>query len=330
MQNLLVVELVVADERRHVGVEGAERLRARPFVLQRAEKIDDLPDGAGEMLRRPGLDLAGHAVQTLGQQDAQRPAGAIAGEHVEVVNVDVALAMGAADLRRVDMRQPVIGHHLARHVEDQPAERIALVGVGVHPPVGAVEVFIDRVGDVDHRLAVAAQLVALLAIDDIGPRRGEMIGRDQRLLDDVLDLLDVRRLLGEAVSDDLDRLDRKPFGLLVVELARRLAGARDRRADFVAVEGRRNAIALDDALRCIAVRRAIVRQARQSRRRHRRPIALGAETEQTRAETPNGRTPFAASAPPGGPARGRSSCRGRSPGSRVVAPVPSSQGFRPQ
>ena len=80
--------------------------------------------------------LPGTPFEPLVQQRAQRPARAVAAEHVEVVDVDVAIAVRLADLRRVHVRQPVVGRDLARHVQDQPAQRVALVGVRVHAPVG--------------------------------------------------------------------------------------------------------------------------------------------------------------------------------------------------
>ena len=52
--------------------------------------------------------------------------------------------MGFADFARVDMIEPVIGDHPAGDIEDHAAQRIALVGVGVHPPVELLQVFIDR------------------------------------------------------------------------------------------------------------------------------------------------------------------------------------------
>ncbi len=113
------------------------------------------------------------------QQGAQRPAGAIAGQHVEVVDVQGALAVGLAQSGRIDMLKPVVGDHFARHVEDQPAQRIALVGVGIDPPVLARQVFIDRGFHVDQRLAVFAQFLVGLAIDDVGARGREVIGGDQ-------------------------------------------------------------------------------------------------------------------------------------------------------
>ena len=187
-----VIELVLAHIRRHVGIEGTERLRAGPFVLQRAEKIDDLPDCARHVLRRAGFDLARHAVQAFIEQGAQRPAGAIAGQHVEVMDVQIGIAMRVADLRRIHMAEPVIGDHLARHVEDQSAQRITLIGIGVDAPVALLQIFVHRRFDVDQRLAVVAQLLVLLPIYDIGAQGLAIRGIEQCRLDRILDLFDMR------------------------------------------------------------------------------------------------------------------------------------------
>src|SRR3989344_2493492 len=77
---------VLTDERRHIGVERAEGLGARPFVLQGAQEVDDLADRAGQVARRGRLALVGHAAPTLPAQGSERPARAIAAEHVEIVD----------------------------------------------------------------------------------------------------------------------------------------------------------------------------------------------------------------------------------------------------
>ncbi len=122
LPHLVVTEPVLAHEGREVGIEAAERLGAGPLVLQRAEEVDHLPQGAGQVLRRARLDSPGNAVEPLVQQRAQRPAGAVAGEHVQVVDMQIAFAVRRADLRAVDLVQPVVGGDLARHVEDQPTQ----------------------------------------------------------------------------------------------------------------------------------------------------------------------------------------------------------------
>ena len=63
--------------------------------------------------------------------------------------MDVAVAVRPADLRRIDMAEPVVGGDLAGDVEDQAAQRIALVGIGIDAPVAPFQVFIDGRGDID-------------------------------------------------------------------------------------------------------------------------------------------------------------------------------------
>ena len=246
LEDLVVGEVVEPDERSHVGVERRERLRSGPLVLQRAEEVHDLPDRARQVLGRSRLDLAGHAVEALGDQRAERPASAVAGEHVEVVDVDVALAVRRADLGRIDVREPVVRDDLAGDVEDETAERVALVGVGVDAPVGLLQVLVHRRLDLDDGLLVRAQPRALLAVDDVGARGREVVRADEHLLDDVLDLLDVGVGLGEAVTEHLDGLGGEQPGLVGAELTGRGTGALDRRADLLGVEGRRVAVASDD------------------------------------------------------------------------------------
>ncbi len=64
-------KVVLAHERCEVGIEAAESLRAGPLVLQRAEKIDHLPQRAGQMLGRAGLNPPRNPVEALIEQGPQ-------------------------------------------------------------------------------------------------------------------------------------------------------------------------------------------------------------------------------------------------------------------
>ena len=153
--DLGVGHVVQADEGRHVGVEGGEGLGAGPLVLEGAQEVDDLPDRRGEVLGGAGGDGAGDTVEALLEEVLEGPAGAVAGEHVQVVDVEVRVAVGLAGGGRVDLAEPVVGDDLAGGVEHHPAQRVALVGVGVDAPVGAVQVLGDG-GDGVHSRALAA------------------------------------------------------------------------------------------------------------------------------------------------------------------------------
>ena len=149
LNNVVVLHVVQAHEGRHVRVEGGERLGTRPLVLEGAEEIDDLAARRREVLGRGRGDRAAHTVEALLDEALEGPARAVPGEHVEVVDVVVALAVRGADLGSVDVFKPVVGDDLARRVQDQATERVPLVGVGVDSPVGAVEVLLHGCDGVD-------------------------------------------------------------------------------------------------------------------------------------------------------------------------------------
>ena len=165
------------------------------------------------------------------------------------MNVQVATAVRFADLGRVDMRQPVVRRDLARHVEDQAAQRIALVGVGVDAPVGARQVFVDRRFHIDQRLFVGAQRGVAFAVHDVAARRAQVVGGNQGLLDHVLDLFDAGRLAMKAVHQHLADLGGEQRRLVGAEFAAGRARALKRRADFFCVKSGALAAALGDLAR---------------------------------------------------------------------------------
>ena len=142
LNDLVVLHVVQAHEGGHVGVEGGERLGTRPLILESSEEVDDLPAGRGEVARRGRGNCAAHSVEALLDKALEGPSRTVPGEHVEVVDVVVALAVRGTDLGGVDVLEPVVGDDLARRVQDEATERVPLVRVGVDSPIGAVEVFL--------------------------------------------------------------------------------------------------------------------------------------------------------------------------------------------
>jgi hypothetical protein len=172
-----------------------------------------VPHRAGHVPGRSGLDFSGHPVEALVQQSSQGPARAVPRQHVQVVNVEFARSVRLADLRWVHMAQPVIGGELAGHVQDQPAQRVALVRVGLHPPVLLLQVLVDRGHRIHQRAPVLAQPAVLLAVDDVRSGGAEVVRGDQRLLDDVLDVLHRRRALTVLVGQNFNDVLRGRAGL---------------------------------------------------------------------------------------------------------------------
>ena len=147
--DFFVGQLVGADIRREVGIHRAERLRPSPFVLQRPQKIHHLPERGPVVLRRAGFDFVRDAVEAFGQKLPKRPARAIAGEHVEIVEVKIRVPVRLPDQRRVNVVQPIVRGQLAGRVQYHPAQRISLVRIGAHAPVGSLDVFFQNRGRLD-------------------------------------------------------------------------------------------------------------------------------------------------------------------------------------
>ncbi len=231
MADLIVGKLFTAHKWRQIGIHRTERLRARPFILQGAEKVHHLPEGRPQMPGGRGFDLVGHAVKAFPQQLAQGPPRAIPRQHVQVVNVKIAFPMGSLDLAAVNVMQPVIRGHFAGDVEDQPAERISLVGVGVHPPIRGAQVFIHR----GHRgyqrlpqIAFQTRFAPFLAVENVPFGHPMMAGIHQLRFDQILDGLDLQSLALHGPRDD--RLHHRLGEAQDVGLAFRRQGLARRKA----------------------------------------------------------------------------------------------------
>ena len=149
LDDLFVGHVVETHEGGHVRIEGGECLSARPLVLERAQEVDDLAARRGEVAGRGGGDGPADTVEALLDEALERPARAVSGEHVQVVDVVVAAAVRRRDLGRIDVLEPVVGDDLARRVQDQPPERVPLVRVGVDTPIGAVQVLLHGCDGID-------------------------------------------------------------------------------------------------------------------------------------------------------------------------------------
>ena len=141
--DLLVRKVIGADVRRQIGIDRRKGLSTGPFILQRAHEVDHLADGCRQMFGRTGFGLAGNAVETFMQQIFQRPTGTIGGQHIQIVNVNVTVAVRFADFGRINMTQPVVGGNLAGNVQNQAAVGITLVGIGIDAPVEFFQIFVD-------------------------------------------------------------------------------------------------------------------------------------------------------------------------------------------
>ena len=140
------------------------------------------------MAGRGGVDLARDA-QALLDQLLQTPAGAVAGEHAQVVEVDGAALVGVGDLLVIDFREPVVGGDGAGVGEDQTAHGVGDGGVLLHPPVVDMQVVVHQLLVVQHGGVQVADLLPLLAVEDVGLGHVGIARLAEDVLHAVLDVL---------------------------------------------------------------------------------------------------------------------------------------------
>ena len=140
------------------------------------------------MAGRGGVDLPGDA-QPLLDELLEAPAGAVAGEHGEVMEVDIAVPVGLGDLLVIDLTEPVVGGDGAGVGEDQSAHGVGDGGVLLDAPVIDLEVVVHQSFIVQQRGAQIADLLPLLAVEDIGLGNIGIACLAEDILHAVLDLL---------------------------------------------------------------------------------------------------------------------------------------------
>ncbi len=151
--------------------------------------------------------------------------------------MDVPGPVRRTHLRWIHMIKPVVSDHLTGRIEDQTAQGVALVGIGVNSPIGPVKIFVDRSGHVHQGAMVFPQLRMLFPVDDISACGLQVIGGDQNLFDNILDAFNVRAIIRTVVmTQHLDHLCGKQMGLRITELSGGLASSLDSGKDLMGVK----------------------------------------------------------------------------------------------
>ncbi|MPN08715.1 hypothetical protein SDC9_156000 [bioreactor metagenome] len=133
-----------------IRVKGGERLRPGPLVLHDAEEVHHLVAKGGQVACGGGGNLAGNAPKPLLNELFQAPPGAVAGEHGQIVNVEIAAFVGLSHLRVVNLAEPVVGGDSPGVGQNQPAHGVGDGGILLHPPVVDVQVVVDQILIVQH------------------------------------------------------------------------------------------------------------------------------------------------------------------------------------
>ena len=179
-------------------------------------------------------DLAGDAAQPFADQLLQRPAGAVAGQHREVVDVDIRLAVRALDLARVDLGEPVVRGDRARVREDQTADRVGDGRVLFHAPVHRLQIAVDDLFIVQNGVLGIADLLALTAIEDIRLRHVGVARLHEDVFGAVLDRLDLDQPLFDLrleIRRDFQgkKVDNAPLVVFILRDERLFDGVPDLR-----------------------------------------------------------------------------------------------------
>ena len=231
--DLLLGQVVHLHKGGQIGVKGGEGLGPRPLVLHDAQEVDHLVAQGGQVLGRGGGDFSGNAPQPLLDELLQGPAGAVAGEHAQVVEVDLRVAVGVGNLLVVDLGEPVVGGDGPGVGENEAAHRVGDGGVLLHPPVVDLQVVVHQLLVVEQGGVDVSHLLPLFAVEDVGLGHVGVARLRQDLLHAVLDVLH-----GDAAVPDLGlKVCGHPQGQQVDDggvelLVQGLEGLGDGGADF--------------------------------------------------------------------------------------------------
>ena len=186
----LFVHLVGFYKGREVGVEGAERLRSRPFILHNTKKVYYLLNKGGKVARRLRRNLVGNAAQTLLDELPERPARAIARKHRKVMDVEGGCLMRFGDCRCVDIFKPVVRRYRTGVMQDETAERKVDIGILVHPPIAFTQIAVHRFVNIDHQPLRIADCFPFCTVENKGFCNTRLIAFNQNIFDDILNFLD--------------------------------------------------------------------------------------------------------------------------------------------
>ena len=198
-----------------------------------------------------GGDLARDTTQALLDQLLQAPAGAVAGEHGKVMQVQGGGAMGLCHLGVVNFAEPVVGGDGTGIGQDQTAHGIGDGGILLDPPVVDLQVVIHQILIVEQGGTHITHLLPLLAVEDVGLGHIGVAGFGQHLFHTVLDVfhgdaavLDLRL----KIRTDLQGQHIDHAGVII--LIQRLKGLDHGRTDLGNLKFDGNAVSLQNLIHC--------------------------------------------------------------------------------
>ena len=140
------------------------------------------------MRRRSGADLSRHAAKPLLYELPEAPSSTVAGEHAQIMQMQIRVPVRLRDLCIVDLAQPVVGCDGAGVGEDQAADGICDRGVLLHAPVVDPEIIVHQLLIIEQGASDVAQLFPLLAVQNVGLGHIRIARFAQNALDAVLNI----------------------------------------------------------------------------------------------------------------------------------------------
>jgi hypothetical protein len=108
--DLTVVQTIVSDEGGEQGVEVRKSYRTRRLTLQSENEIDDLTEGASEVLGWLAGYLAFHTGETFHEQIFQAPADTVNGQRTKIVYVQIPVHVRRTHFLGIDLFEPIPCH----------------------------------------------------------------------------------------------------------------------------------------------------------------------------------------------------------------------------
>src|SRR3989344_1981071 len=124
----------------------------------------------------------------------------------------IAVSVGGRRIGRIHVRKPITGGNFAGSIEYQPAQRIALVGIGVDSPVLLIKIFGNRLVHADHNLFVVSSFASFFSVDNIGFGSRGVAFFYQNFLHEVLHSFHVGNVVGVFFLNFFDDKSSKELG----------------------------------------------------------------------------------------------------------------------
>ena len=216
--DFLVGKVVDLDKGSKIGVERGKCLSARPFVLHDSEEVDHLIAEGGKVGCGGGGYLSGNSAEPLLNELLKRPAGAVAGQHGKVVNVNVGVSVSVADFVVINLRQPIVGGNRTGVAENEAANRIGDGGIFLNSPVVYLKIVVDYFFIVKQRGAQVSEFFSLLAVKNVGLGHAVVSALDKHRFDAVLNGFDGDFAVGDfllEIRGDLEGEKIHRVGMIV-------------------------------------------------------------------------------------------------------------------